>query len=174
MGRLKVLLFLFITGVIIVGCNSQSKSDNYETVTFNGLKFSIPKEWTQTPIENSKDQISYKLDFGKDKYGFFYIYSYPYPRNVYKSKFIDWEKNTYKGIFALSEETKLNKNMTVLTYKTNFNALKNAQLPDQVVQIIVIDDLDRVLEVSIDIPRDYYEQNSSILKHIQDSLTISK
>ncbi|WP_028550705.1 hypothetical protein [Paenibacillus sp. UNC451MF] len=174
MRRLKVLLFLFITGVMTVGCNPQSKSDNYETVKFNGLKVSIPKEWTQTPIQNSENEISYRLDVGKDKYGFFYIYAYPYPRNVYKSKFIDWEKNTYKGVFALSEETKLKKNMTVLTYKTDFNVLKNASLPDQVVQIIVIDDLDRVLEVSIDMPRDYYEQNSPILKHIQNSLTFSK
>ncbi|TVX96626.1 hypothetical protein [Cohnella terricola] len=169
MRRLKVLLFLFITGVIIVGCSSQTNSDNYETVTYEGLKFSIPKEWTSRSSE-----LSYSIDVEEGEFGLFYIYTYPYPRDVYKSKFIDWEDKTYKDIYKLSEEKKLKKNMTMLTYKTDFNIAGSDAFPDHVVQIIVIDDHDRVLEVSLDMPRDYYEQNSHILKHIQNSLTFIK
>lgn len=170
MKTIKFLLYLMIIGVIFVGCSSQAESEIYETVAFDGTEMSILKEWTL--LTKSEYEISYRLNVGEGEFGFFYIYSYPYPRDVYKSKFIDWEDKTYKDIFELSEDTKLKENMTLLTYTTNFELPETVSFPDHIIQVVVIEAADRVLEVSLDMPRAYYEQNGHILKHIQKSLTL--
>ncbi|MFD0711738.1 hypothetical protein [Paenibacillus sp. GCM10027626] len=172
MKRYTLLLGLLMVALIMGGCSSQETAGNYQAVAFKGVELEIPDEWTF--LSQMSDEIQYKLNFEGKKVGFFYIYSFPYPREVYKSMFIDWKKETYKGIYALSDKTKLQKNMTLMTFKANADDAQSSTMTSNVIQIILVESADQVLEVSFDMPADYYENNSDVLKHIQKSLKWTK
>lgn len=172
MKRYTLLLCLLMVALMMGGCSSPETAGNYQTVAFKGVELEIPDEWTF--LGQMSDELKYELNFEGKKVGFFYIYSFPYPREVYKSMFIDWEEETYKGIYALVDKTELHKNMTLMTFKANADDAQSNTLISNVIQVILVESADQVLEVSFDMPTDYYENHSDVLKHIQKSLKWTK
>ncbi|WP_055107884.1 hypothetical protein [Paenibacillus ihumii] len=159
-------LVVMTTG--IVGCSSNEKLSQKD---FYGISFKIPAEWGE-PAGESKDHITYSLGLNGPTTSIFYIYAFP--KDTYRSKFYNEESHTYKGVFELSSEEKLSNklNLMIMNLSNHEYIARDESAPENLILLAFVETKDHVLEVTMEIPVEYYENNKELIHSIYNSIRI--
>ncbi|GIP59242.1 hypothetical protein [Paenibacillus woosongensis] len=163
-----VLILCIVTMATgLVGCNSNE--EKFVQKEFYGISFKIPAEWGE-PVGESKDNIAYSLGLNGPTTSIFYIYAFP--KETYKSKFYNEEEKTYKGVFELTSEENLNNNLKlkVMNVSNKDYIVRNESSPKNLILLSFVETKDHVLEVTMEIPEEYYENNKKFIHSIYNSI----
>ncbi|CAH0122372.1 hypothetical protein PAE9249_04922 [Paenibacillus sp. CECT 9249] len=166
-----IVFFLCIVTMTtgLAGCSSGIELPQKE---FSGISFKIPAEWGE-PVYESNDNITYSLNLPKPPTSIFYIYTFP--KETYKSKFYNEESNTYKGLFELSSEEKLKNKLNLMVFhvSTKDYVVRDESEPKSVILLAFVETDEHVLEVTMEIPEDYFENNKELIHSIYNSIKIN-
>lgn len=172
--RFIVFLLCIVTMTTgLVGCSSGVELELSQK-EFSGISFKIPSEWGEH-IYESNDNITYAIPTLPKTSSIFYIYTFP--KETYKSKFYDEESNTYKGFFELSSEKKLKNKLNLmvfnLTTSTEYHIERSESEPLKMFLLALVETDEHVLEVTMDISEDYFENNKELIHSIYNSIKIN-
>jgi hypothetical protein len=170
--KVGLIITILITLIVLGGCNSNS-NDNYDTKSFQGIEYKVPKEWGITSQEDSK-AVAYSFKYKNNGPVIFSVQSYPIEN--YSTRFVNDEGNTYKSIYSLKsvEKLSLNKELLLFKFQPQPGQKVVGELSNTEIRIMIVKLKDRILEATWDISDEYYHDHKDVIQYMLDSIEISK